>query len=64
MIKFDGDKLVLVVGNLMLYGVMKLFMLKIDLFKCMLYLMFKCEVCGVDVVGEFSCDDFGFDYGK
>lgn len=62
--KFKGDVLIEVEGQLMLYGVIKLVKLEIDVFKCMQYLMFKCEVCGVDVEMKFKCDDFGVDYGK
>lgn len=68
---FRNGVLMWVDGMFILYGVSYLLMFNICSFKCMLYLLFKCEVCGVDVFVIFQCDvygmlggkDYGFDMG-
>ncbi|GAB2847332.1 YceI family protein [Pseudoduganella ginsengisoli] len=62
-LKFDGDKLVSVDGDLTLLGVTKPVTLHVKSFKCIQHPMLKREVCGADVAAEFKRSDFGLNYG-
>jgi polyisoprenoid-binding protein YceI len=60
--KFDGDKLVGVEGELTLLGVTKPVTLTINKFKCIQDAMSKKEICGADASAEFKRTDFGLNY--
>ena len=62
-LKFDGDKLVSVEGNLTLLGVTKPVTLNVSKFKCIMHPRYKREVCGADATAEFKRSDFGLNYG-
>ncbi|WP_377702296.1 YceI family protein [Pseudoduganella sp. UC29_71] len=62
-LKFDGDKLVGVEGNLTLLGVTKPVTLSVNKFKCIMHPRLKREVCGADATAEFKRSDFGLNYG-
>ena len=61
--KFDGDKLVAMEGNMTLLGVTKPLTLTINHFKCIMHPMLKREVCGADASAQFDRTDFGLNYG-
>jgi polyisoprenoid-binding protein YceI len=61
--KFDGDKLVSVDGQLTLLGVTKPVTLTVTRFKCIMHPRLKREVCGADASAEFKRSDFGLSYG-
>ncbi len=61
--KFDGDKLVEMEGNMTLLGVTKPLTLTINHFKCIIHPMLKREVCGADASGAFDRSEFGLSYG-
>ena len=61
--KFDGDKLVAMEGNMTLLGVTKPLTLTINHFKCIIHPMLKREVCGADASGTFDRSEFGLSYG-
>lgn len=56
---FEGDKVVVVEGDFMLFGVIKLVKLVVSNFKCGLNLMNKKEMCGVEISIMIKCSDFG-----
>jgi polyisoprenoid-binding protein YceI len=62
-LKFDGDKLVAVEGDMTLLGVTKAMPLKINHFKCIMHPILKREVCGADASARFDRSDFGLSYG-
>ena len=62
-LKFEGDKLVAVEGDMTLLGVTKAMFLKINHFKCMMHPMLKREVCGADASARFDRSDYGLSYG-
>jgi polyisoprenoid-binding protein YceI len=62
-LKFDGDKLVAVEGNLTLLGVTKPVLLNVSKFKCIMHPRYKREVCGADATAEFKRSDFGMNFG-
>lgn len=62
-LKFEGDKLVGVEGEMTFLGVTKPMPLKVNHFKCMTHQMYKREVCGADASGTFSRADYGLTYG-
>jgi polyisoprenoid-binding protein YceI len=62
-LKFEGDKLVAVEGDMTLLGVTKAMSLKINHFKCMMHPMLKREVCGADASARFDRSDYGLSYG-
>ena len=62
-LKFEGDKLVAVEGDMTLLGVSKAMSLKINHFKCMMHPMLKREVCGADASARFDRSDYGLSYG-
>ncbi len=61
--KFDGDKLVSMEGELTMLGVTKPVALVVNRFKCIIHPMLKREVCGADASGSFNRTDFGLNYG-
>ncbi len=60
--KFDGDKLVGVEGELTLLGVTKPVHLTVNKFKCIQDGMTKQEICGADASAEFKRSDFGMNF--
>jgi polyisoprenoid-binding protein YceI len=62
-LKFDGDKLVAVEGDMTLLGVTKAVPLKINHFKCIMHPILKREVCGADASARFDRSDYGLSYG-
>jgi polyisoprenoid-binding protein YceI len=62
-LKFDGDKLVAVEGDMTLLGVTKPMKLTVNHFKCIMHPMLKREVCGADAHASFDRSDFGLNYG-
>ena len=62
-LKFDGDKLVAVEGDMTLMGVTKPMKLTVNHFKCIMHPMLKREVCGADAHATFDRSDFGLNYG-
>ena len=53
-----------IIGELMLHGVTKPVVLKINSFKCMPHPMLKREVCGADALTTLNREEFGMDAGK
>ena len=62
-LKFDGEKLVAVEGDMTLLGVTKPMLLKINHFKCIMHPLLKREVCGADASARFDRSDYGLTYG-
>ncbi len=62
-LKFDGDKLVGVDGEMTMLGVTKPMALKITHFKCIMHPLLKREVCGADAHGSFDRSDYGMNIG-
>jgi len=62
-LKFDGDKLTSVEGDMTLLGVTKPMKLTISHFKCIMHPMLKREVCGADAHASFDRSDYGLNYG-
>lgn len=60
--KFEGENLVRVDGELTMLGVTKPVPLTLDKFKCIQHPMHKREVCGGNAVAEFNRSDFGLNY--
>tara|TARA_R110002049_G_scaffold42138_1_gene126033 strand:- start:865 stop:1443 length:579 start_codon:yes stop_codon:yes gene_type:complete len=60
---FEGDEPVAVEGELTMIGQTRPVQLSINSFNCIQHPMFKREVCGADVEGEFNRRDFGMNYG-
>ena len=61
--QFDGDRPTQVAGELTLLGVTKPVALTIVSFKCITHVVFKRDVCGADVQGEFKRTEFGMSRG-
>ena len=61
--KFDGDKVVEVPGELTLHGVTRPLTLTVNLFNCYTNPMMKREVCGGDASVTIKRTDFGVKYG-
>ena len=62
-LKFNGDNLGSVEGELTLLGVTKPVTLNVNKFKCIMHPMLKREVCGADASADFKRTDFGLSYG-
>ncbi len=62
-LKFDGDKLVGVDGDMTLLGITKPMALTVTHFKCIIHPMLKREVCGADAHGRFDRSDYGMTIG-
>lgn len=60
--KFEGERLVSVEGELTLLGVTKPVTLTVNRFKCIQDRMTKRELCGADASTEFKRSDFGLNY--
>lgn len=58
-LKFKGDALVAVDGQLTLLGVTKPLKLKVNSFTCIFHPYFKKDVCGADAEGDLNRADFG-----
>lgn len=61
-VKFNGDAVSEVDGNLTMHGVTKPVVLKVNSFKCIMHPMLKKEVCGADASADINRADFGIDY--
>ncbi len=57
-LKFDGDKLVSVEGNLTIKGVTKPVTLMVTSLKCMPHPMMKKDACGADATAHIKRSDF------
>ena len=62
-LKFDGDRLVGVEGELTLLGVTRPVALTVTGFRCGAHPMNKKELCGADAVTTVKRSDFGMKYG-
>jgi polyisoprenoid-binding protein YceI len=62
-LKFEGDKLVSMDGEMTMMDVTKPLSLTIGRFKCIMHPMLKREVCGADASGSFDRSEFGLTYG-
>ena len=56
--KFDGDKLVAVEGNLTIKGISKPVTLTVTSFMCMMHPMMKKEACGANATAKVKRSDF------
>lgn len=57
-LKFDGDKLVAVEGNLTIKGVTRPVLLTVTSFMCMPHPMMKKEACGANATAQIRRSDF------
>ena len=62
-LKYEGEKLVGVDGEMTLLGVTKPLSLIVTHFKCLMHPLHKREVCGADAHGRFDRSDFGMNIG-
>jgi polyisoprenoid-binding protein YceI len=62
-LKFSGEKLVGVEGEMTMLGVTRSMPLVINQFKCIIHPMLKREVCGADASARFDRSDYGLNYG-
>lgn len=62
-LKFDGDKLVSMEGEMTMLGVTRPLKLTVNHFKCIMHPVFKREVCGADASATFDRADYGLTYG-
>ncbi len=62
-LRFDGDKLVAVEGEMTMLGITKPLSLTLTHFKCLIHPLHKREVCGADAHGRFDRSDFGMNIG-
>ncbi len=62
-LKFDGDKLVGVDGEMTMLGITKPMSLAVTHFKCIIHPLLKREVCGADAHGRFDRSDYGMNIG-
>jgi polyisoprenoid-binding protein YceI len=62
-VKFDGDKVVSVDGNLTVKGVTKPVTLTVNSFLCMPHPMVKKEACGATATAKIKRSDFGLSKG-
>jgi len=62
-LKYDGDKLAAVDGEMTMLGITKPLSLTINQFKCLMHPLYKREVCGADAHGRFDRSDFGMNIG-
>jgi polyisoprenoid-binding protein YceI len=62
-LKYEGDKLVAVEGEMTMLGITKPLLLTLTHFKCLIHPLNKREVCGADAHGRFDRSDFGMDIG-
>jgi polyisoprenoid-binding protein YceI len=62
-LKFDGERLVGIDGEMTMLGVTKPMPLTITHFKCLIHPMLRREVCGADAHGRFDRSDYGMNIG-
>jgi polyisoprenoid-binding protein YceI len=62
-LKYEGDKLVTVEGEMTMLGITKPLSLTLTHFKCLIHPLHKREVCGADAHGRFDRSDFGMSIG-
>jgi polyisoprenoid-binding protein YceI len=62
-LKYEGERLVIVDGEMTMLGVTKPLSLRVTHFKCVLHPLHKREVCGADAHGRFDRSDFGMNIG-
>lgn len=62
-LKYEGDKLVTVEGEMTMLGITKPLSLTLTHFKCLIHPLHKREVCGADAHGRFDRSDFGMNIG-
>ena len=62
-LKYEGDKLIAVDGEMTMLGITKPLSLTITHFKCLIHPLHKREVCGADAHGRFDRSDFGMNIG-
>ena len=62
-LKFGGERLVAVDGEMTLLGITKPLALNVTHFKCLIHPLHKREVCGADAHGRFDRSDFGMNIG-
>jgi polyisoprenoid-binding protein YceI len=62
-LKYEGDKLVVVEGEMTMLGITKPLSLTLTHFKCLIHPLHKREVCGADAHGRFDRSDFGMNIG-
>jgi len=62
-LRFEGDKLVAVEGEMTMLGITKPLSLTLTHFKCLIHPLHKREVCGADAHGRFDRSDFGMNIG-
>lgn len=62
-LKYEGERLVMVDGEMTMLGITKPLSLRVTHFKCVLHPLHKREVCGADAHGRFDRSDFGMNIG-
>jgi len=62
-LKYEGDKLIAVDGEMTMLGITKPLSLSMTHFKCLIHHLHKREVCGADAHGRFDRSDFGMNIG-
>ena len=62
-LKYEGEKLTAVDGEMTMLGITKPLSLTINHFKCLIHPLHKREVCGADAHGRFDRSDFGMNIG-
>ena len=62
-LKYEGDKLIAVDGEMTMLGITKPLSLSMTHFKCLIHPLHKREVCGADAHGRFDRSDFGMNIG-
>jgi polyisoprenoid-binding protein YceI len=62
-LKYEGERLVMVDGEMTMLGITKPLSLRVTQFKCVLHPLHKREVCGADAHGRFDRSDFGMNIG-
>jgi polyisoprenoid-binding protein YceI len=63
-VKWNGDKLASVTGNLTILGVSKPVTLTITSMNCAVHPFAKKDACGFDATGSIKRSDFGVSYGS
>ena len=62
-LKYEGERLAMVDGEMTMLGITKPLSLRVTHFKCVLHPLHKREVCGADAQGRFDRSDFGMNIG-
>lgn len=63
-LKFDGEKLAAVDGEITLLGVTRPLKLTVNSFACIEHPFLKKEVCGADVEGELNWSEYGMQWSE